>query len=375
MRANSRVATRIVGAILLVTGVVAFVVRHHASTTFRHQLHQQQLGSRRGVPSKSTTFLQATAGDDGLKSMLGSSSYDLETSKAYAGGAKRLKNAGVSKSTPSYDLSTDPTTSTTSPPVQDATTTITTPPPPPVVVDTPPPPPSAEKAIESVTKSLEETIKSSSTSSATPPKGVGDDSLPSLSIPSDVQETIQKPFSSMNNFLKSTQDSIKEAQKQAAEQSTSVSGISSGGGSSTSGSGPPDKVPTLGELFMNSLSSQKDTLGEAVSKKATTTTTSVDIKLPEVDVKLPSFNGIQPPEFKLPETGVLSLKTDVTLPEAGKALPFTDYIKAKAVGALPSDPGTSMESTLADAKDQIWCYDSQFLQIDRKGCTRLDKDA
>jgi hypothetical protein len=211
-------------------------------------------------------------------------------------------------------------------------------------VDTPPPPP--EKTVES----LEETIKST-TSSAAPPKG-GEDTLSSLSVPSDVQETIQKPFSSMNQVLKSTQDSIKEAQRQAAEQSSSISSTSVGGSSSTSG--PPEKVPTLGEFFLKSLSSQKDALGETVSKKATTSTS--------VDIKLPSINGIQPPEFKLPETGVVSLKTDVTLPEAGKALPFTDYIKAKAVGALPNDP-TSVGSTFADAKIKFGVMVANFYKL------------
>jgi hypothetical protein len=155
----------------------------------------------------------------------------------------------------------------------------------------------------------------------------------------------------MNNFLKSTQESIKEAQRQAAEQSAAATSGGSGGASATGG--PPEKVPTLGELFMNSLSSQRD----AVTKK----TASVDIRLPEVDIKLPEINGIQVPEFKTPSAG-LSLSTDVTLPEAGKALPLGDYIKAKAVGALPQDPST-VQSTVADAQVKFGVMVANFYKL------------
>ncbi|KAG7337889.1 hypothetical protein IV203_025921 [Nitzschia inconspicua] len=325
-----------VSSLLLLTGVVAFV-RHHFLT-----LHPKR-------PSiQHVSFLQASTDD--LKGLLDASSYESDVVKAYAG--KTIKTAARKSSKPSssssaYDLSVDDSikSSPTSPPV-DATSTIS---PPPIddikseIVHTATPtlsdpsPPISEQ-IKTVTESIKEEIGSST--------GNSNDldtknPLEGITVPSNVQEVIEKPFAPLNNILKSTQESIKEAQRVAAEQSAAASAASDASGSS-SASG---KVPTMADYMLKSLSNGKASLGTATEKSA--------VKLPDMpNIQIPSVDGV----VRSPQS------TDITLPEPGKALTFGEYVRAKVTGSLPDD-GSSTVSTMADIKEKLGIMATNYYKL------------
>lgn len=345
---NSR--TRFFGALaatilLLMTSVVAFVRQHGVII-------------RPNLPS--FILLRASPSDD-LKGLLDASSYESDVVKAYAG--KTIKTAAKKSAKMSgkstYDLSVDESTvsssvpppsppSVVTPPVEntvDTTTAATTATPPPADIS-----PSMSEKMESMAQSVKETISKSTTTTSTSSDD-GKNPLEGIAVPSNVQEAMEKPFTSLNNILKSTQESIKEAQRAAAEQSTAANSASSASGSSsTSG-----KVPTMADYMLKSLNDRKAGMGVVTEKN------SIDIKLPEIslpdkmpDVKLPDMpNIVQMPSVDkvvkfTPPSAPLRM-TDITLPEPGKALTFGEYIRAKAAGALPDD-GTTTVSTLADIK-------------------------
>jgi hypothetical protein len=311
--------------------VVAFV--HHAS-----------IGNRRPSP-----YL-LHAGDD-LKGLLDSSSYESDVVKAYAG--KTIKTAKKVKAG-TYDLSVDTASLPESPapvPVEDVQSTTTSaivdtappPPPPPAVVVDPSPPP--VETIEAVTKTVKETVPSGD-SVASP-----SNPLEGLSVPTDVQETMQKPFAALNSLLKDTQNSIEQTKAAAAARTAEQAARAA-----SSTSNPDGKVPTLGEYFTQTITVQRRAanLDSASVEKA-----SVDIKLPSVDVRLP--DNVKLPEVKLPMDQVVKMTGDVALPEPGKALPFGEYLRAKAAGVLPESGDTT--STVANIKAKLGIMAANYYKL------------
>ncbi|KAL3925603.1 MAG: hypothetical protein SGILL_000297 [Bacillariaceae sp.] len=315
--------------------------------------------------------MRAAAGGNDLKGLLDSSSYDNDVVKAYAG--KTIKAAakkGAGKAAGSYDLSVDVDASSaiSTPPVESVQSAASS------VVDTASPPIPASETIEAVTKTVKQSIRS-----VAPPEG--------LSVPADVQESMQKPVTALNSFLKSTQATLQESQRAAAERTASMSSAS--GGSSTGSSG---KVPTMGEYLTGSLAERRESLGVVTQK------VSVDIKIPEVtpptlpdvkipqvkmpdvkmpdvnvkipdvkisDLKVPQMNDVKVPAFKLPEytppaTPGIRM-TEVTLPPPGKAMPFAEYLRAQANGAIPDDGSTA--STMADIKAKLGIMVSNYYKM------------
>jgi hypothetical protein len=182
----------------------------------------------------------------------------------------------------------------------------------------------------------------------TTPAAASDSAISTVSIPSDVQEAIEKPFSALNNFLKTTQENIRQAQQQAEEMKAAASTTTGGSDYSS------QKVPTLAEYLAAPIVEQR----KASSSAALTERTAVDIKLPEMDIKLPSVN-IKLPDVPLPEFGTEPV-TPVVVPP-GKALPLGDYFRAKVSGALPADP--TVQSSVANAKTKIGIMLANFYQL------------
>jgi hypothetical protein len=312
------------------------------------------------IQPKRPRYHAIRASSDDLKGFLDSSSYDSDIVKAYAGKTIKTavkKAAKVSGST--YDLSVDDSSM--------STTTVTPSPPPPlsmenikdVLLDTPtatttttvtpqlsPLSSPIDGQIESMTQSVKETFSKSSSSS-----GDAKNLMEGFSFPSNLQEATEKPFYPLNHLLKSTEESIKEAQRVAAGHSVRGSAAAAANGPSAT-----EKVPSMTDFMIKPLSNRQASL-EVVSDKH-----SVDVKIPEMPkLQLPLVDKVAevtPPTISSSQVRV----TEMTLPEPGKALTFGEYIRAKFAGALPDD-GSSTVSTMTDIKAKFAVMVANFYRL------------